>query len=74
MANDRSKNGPLIAIFFVGVLLLTYPILSLFDQTLLIFGTPLLYLYLFAAWGLLIGLIGFVTSSRHRQPPSDKER
>lgn len=74
MNNDRSKNGPLIAIFFVGVLLLTYPILSLFDKSILIFGIPLLYLYLFAAWGGLICLIGFVTSFRNRQTPSGKGR
>ncbi len=74
MNNDRSKNGPLTAIFFLGVLLLTYPILSLFDQPLLLFGIPLLYLYLFAVWTGLIGLIVFVTQGalRHRQSPSDK--
>jgi hypothetical protein len=76
MNSDRSKNGPLTAIFFLGVLLLTYPILSLFDQSMLLFGIPLLYLYLFAVWTGLIVLVIFVTQGalRHRQSPSSKGR
>ncbi|RTZ98664.1 MAG: hypothetical protein DSY89_09330 [Deltaproteobacteria bacterium] len=78
MNSNRSKNASLTAVFFLGVLLLTYPLLSLFDQPLLVFGIPLLYLYLFSVWTGLIVLVVFVTQGilriRQRQPPATKER
>ncbi|RTZ96766.1 MAG: hypothetical protein DSY90_09565 [Deltaproteobacteria bacterium] len=78
MNSNRSKNASLTAIFFLGVLLLTYPLLSLFDQPLLVFGIPLLYLYLFSVWTGLIVLVIFVTQGilriRQRQPPATKGR
>ncbi len=74
MKNTRSKSGSLTAVFFFGVLLLTYPLLSLFDRARIVFGLPLLYLYLFAAWAGLIGLVVLITREpkRERQVPSDK--
>ncbi|MEA3230315.1 MAG: hypothetical protein U9Q05_00980 [Thermodesulfobacteriota bacterium] len=71
MSNDHSKNGRLIAVFFLGVLLLTYPILTLFDHSILLFGIPLLFLYLFAVWAGLIGLIGLITRRALRNRPAD---
>ncbi|MGQ5490320.1 hypothetical protein ACUH78_15850 [Thauera sp. ZXT1-4] len=44
----------LMAVFIAGLLLLNYPILSLFDRPLSVFGLPLLHLYLFGVW---LGLI-----------------
>ena len=70
MSNDHSKNGRLIAVFFLGVLLLTYPILTLFDYSILLFGIPLLFLYLFAVWVGLIGLIGLITRRALRNRPA----
>lgn len=60
MKKDHSNYGRLIAVFFLGVLLFTYPILSLFDHPDLMFGVPLLFLYLFVAWIGLIALIFLV--------------
>ncbi len=70
MSNDHSKNGRLIAVFFLGVLLLTYPILTLFDHSILLFGIPLLFLYLFSVWVGLIGLIGLITRGALRNRPA----
>jgi len=56
-----SMKGPrLVAVFLLGVLLFNYPLLALFNRTVLVFGVPLLYAYIFAAWGLLIGLAALV--------------
>lgn len=76
MNDEHSKNGRLMAVFFLGVLLLTYPILTLFDHPTLLFGIPLLYLYLFVVWLVIIGLIILVTRNplHSRQPRSDKGR
>ena len=57
----------LIVLFLMGVLLLNYPILSLFSLPTRVLGVPLLYLYLFGAWGLLIGLTALVVERRERR-------
>ena len=56
-----SMKGPrLVAVFLLGVLLFNYPLLALFNRTVLILGVPLLYAYIFAVWALLIGLAALV--------------
>ena len=40
----------LALIFLVGVLLLNFPILAIFNQATPIGGIPILYLYLFGVW------------------------
>jgi hypothetical protein len=59
-----AKRQRLVALFFLGCLLLNYPILSLFNVAGRVFGVPLLYAYLFTAWGLLILLMALVVESR----------
>jgi len=51
----------LVAIFLYGVLLLYSPVISLFDQARLWFGVPVLYLYLFIVWGILVTVMAWVT-------------
>ncbi len=47
----------LAALSFVGLLLFFSPLVGLFDQPLVLAGgIPLLYLYLFGAWGFIIAL------------------
>lgn len=48
------------AVFLLGLVLLLPPLISVFDKPLLIGGIPLLYLYLFVAWGGLIALTAAV--------------
>ena len=57
-------NSWLVAGFLLGCLLLTYPLLSLFDRGAIVFGVPLLYLYLFAAWALLIAIMAIAVARR----------
>jgi hypothetical protein len=47
----------LIALFVLGVALLTPPLLIVFNNPARILGIPVLYLYLFAVWVVLIGLV-----------------
>ena len=58
-------NSWLVAAFLLGCLLFTYPILSLFNHDGMLWGIPILYLYLFAAWALLIGLIAYAAERRN---------
>ncbi|MBK6295270.1 MAG: hypothetical protein IPF55_14065 [Rhodoferax sp.] len=49
----------LVAIVLLGCVLFNYPVLSLFSKPAMWLGIPLLYLYIFAIWALLIGLTAF---------------
>ncbi len=54
----------LVAIVLLGCVLFNYPVLSLFSKPAMWLGIPLLYLYIFAIWALLIGLTAFVIERR----------
>lgn len=60
MVKFAITNQRLVALFLLGCLLFNYPLLSLFNNPAEIFGIPLLYAYLFVAWGLLIALMALV--------------
>ena len=64
MTRDSKKNKRLVALFLLGCVLLNYPILSLVNLNILIFGLPLLYVYLFGVWCLLISLTALATFFR----------
>jgi len=67
MTRDSKINKRLVALFLLGCVLLNFPILSLFNLEILIFGLPLLYIYIFGVWGLLISLTALTTLFRSRQ-------
>ncbi len=54
----------LVASFLIGCVLFNYPILALFNKADRLFGIPLLYLYIFVAWVLLVGLMAWTIESR----------
>jgi hypothetical protein len=57
--NDRVRQRP-IAVFLLGCLLFTWPVLALFNLPAWVAGVPVLFVYLFAAWAVLILLIRLV--------------
>jgi predicted tellurium resistance membrane protein TerC len=62
-AQSRTREL-LIALFLLGVLLLTPPLLIVFNQATRVFGVPTLYLYLFVVWAALIALVAFTIERR----------
>ena len=50
----------LVALFVLGCLRFSYPLLSLFNSGGTLWGMPLLYAYLFGAWAGLIALMVLV--------------
>ena len=64
MTSLAVKARRLIGIFLLGAILFNYPVLSLFDREIFLSGIPILYLYLFGVWALLILLTALVTGSR----------
>jgi hypothetical protein len=49
-----------VSLFLLGSLLFNYPVLALFNVGATVRGVPVLYVYLFAAWGILIAAAAIV--------------
>ncbi len=71
MQKEGRQNERLVALVLIAALAFNGPLLSLFDSPVLIFGIPVLYLYLFIAWAVLIGL---VRSAMQNQRSNERER
>jgi hypothetical protein len=67
MTPENKKSKRLVALFLFGFVLLNYPILSLLNISITVFGFPLLYIYIFGVWGLLILLAALVVSRSKEQ-------
>ncbi len=64
MTRDKINGRRLVGLFLLGMLLFNFPLLSLFNRPILVLGIPVLYLYLFAVWSLIILLILIISSSK----------
>jgi hypothetical protein len=71
MTRDSKTNKRLVALFLLGCVLLNYPILSLVNLEILVFGLPLLYVYIFGIWCLLISLTALATLFHSRERADD---
>ncbi len=70
---DR-KNERLFFLFVLAGLLLLYPIVDLASHDTLLFGLPLLYVYLFGAWlAIIIFIYIVVARSSGRNLPDDRQ-
>jgi hypothetical protein len=49
-----------MALFLIGLVLFNFPVLAIFNVSATVAGVPVLYVYIFAAWGLLIALAAVV--------------
>ncbi|MBI3710213.1 MAG: hypothetical protein HY246_21420 [Proteobacteria bacterium] len=64
--NDAHQADRMIALFLLAVLAFSPPLLSLFDADTLFIGMPLLFVYLFAAWAAVVGLLAIAIEGRGR--------
>jgi hypothetical protein len=63
---EARRRDKLIGLFGLGVLLFNPPLLDLFSGG-TVFGWPLLYVYLFGAWAVVIGAAALVVERRRRE-------
>jgi hypothetical protein len=70
MSVTKRQVERLIGLVLIGCLALNYPVLAIFSKTVLWFGIPALYFYLFLFWTLFIGLTAAVIEKRD-YPESD---
>jgi hypothetical protein len=64
MNKPYMKTQRLAALFALGAVLFNYPLLALFNRAVMVAGVPLLYLYVFLAWALLITLLALVVEKK----------
>lgn len=67
MTKDRAYK--LFGLFAAALLLFNFPLLNLFSKARLLGGLPLLYLYIFAAWALLVVMTRAVMQTRKTKLP-----
>lgn len=63
MSEDRIGTR-LVVLAVLAFALFNYPLLSLFDVDVIVLGVPLVWLYVFVSWGVLIVLVGLATRER----------
>lgn len=66
----RYRDG-LLVLFVFSALAFNYPLLALFDRLLLPFGMPLLYLYLYGFWLVLIAVLALWSRMAGRHGADD---
>ena len=64
MTRDNIIGRRLAGLFLLGLLLFNFPLLCLFNRPVMVVGVPLLYLYLFVAWWVIIALTLAISRSR----------
>jgi hypothetical protein len=77
MQRPGRQREMFVAVFFLGCVLFTPPVLTLSNKANFIAGIPSLYLFLFVAWGaviLLTALIAERTKACALPPPGDRDR
>jgi hypothetical protein len=60
MHDPSATRARLVALFLLGAVLFGYPLLAVFNVPGTVFGVPVLYAYLFAAWAALVALVAVV--------------
>jgi hypothetical protein len=65
MPAEARRRDQLIGLFAFAAVLFDPPMLGLFSGG-TVLGWPLLYLYVFVAWGGVIALLALVVERRHR--------
>jgi Na+-driven multidrug efflux pump len=63
-----------VIFFILGIIMMTFPFLHIFNKPVLLLGVPLLFLYLTAGWIISIIVIYlFMIASRHESSPADEK-
>lgn len=62
-----------VIFFILGIIMMTFPFLQIFNKPVLIFGVPLLFLYLTVGWIISIIVIYlFMIANRHEDKATDE--
>lgn len=62
MTGEAVRPNRLIGLFLLGYLLFNYPLISIVNLPAMIGGIPVLYVYIFGVWVLMISLVALISS------------
>ena len=63
-----------VIFFILGIIMMTFPFLHIFNKPVLLLGVPLLFLYLIAGWLISIIVIYlFMIASHHKDKSTDEK-
>lgn len=57
---DSLHSARMVAVSALALLLFGFPVMALFDVDVRLLGVPLLWAYLFIAWGVVIAVVAWV--------------
>ncbi len=60
-----------ILLFLLGVTMLNYPFIHIFNKDLLVFGFPLLFIYFILGWPISILIVFIFSRNMHEDTTSD---
>lgn len=63
-----------VIFFILGIIMMNYPFLSIFNKPVYFFGMPLLYLYLQLGWIISIFVIFLFTKANHSTTRNDHHK
>ena len=58
--NDSLRSARMVAVAALALLLFGFPLMALFDVDVRVLGVPLLWAYLFIAWGVVVAVVAWV--------------
>lgn len=58
--SDSLRSARMVAVAALAVLLFDFPLLALFDVDVKVLGVPLLWVYLFVVWAVVIAVVAWV--------------
>ena len=64
LPQPHQRNDRLIALFLLGAVLFMPPLLQVFGSGASVFGCPLLFVYIFTTWAILVALIAIDVERR----------
>ena len=73
MNKEQSMGERAIATFLVAAIAFSPIFLSIFAKPILVFGIPLLYIYLFGAWACVILAIALNAARRDEDPEARRK-
>jgi hypothetical protein len=70
--NITGKGQKLFFLFLLFLVLFSFPVMSIFNKGKLFLGLPVLFVYLFFSWSVLIGLMYYLLRDNRDKTESDE--
>ncbi len=64
--NQKMRNEKLILFALLIIVLLSYPLIAIVNKPILLMGIPILYLYIFFVWFIIVVIIKSLTDKKNK--------